>query len=200
MKLITYIFFFLLIAQISFAQNKAKIDSLKKLGRDSLISLAVKELNEPGFDPNAYDRIIVKASSTDVIVSFDLSVTFVSKIACFYSSVDVSLIDSGSSRSVKGDCDVPKYYKVSDSIKKKIDFVFDCINKENEIGDIPDRKLDYGEDMEITEQGDHYYIEVSGWSTFSHYKIEKGTGKIYEAGHKHYDRSGYEEEKYEIIK
>ncbi len=80
MKLITYIFFFLLIAQISFAQNKAKIDSLKKLGRDSLISLAVKELNEPGFDPNAYDRIIVKASSTDVIVSFDLSVTFVSKM------------------------------------------------------------------------------------------------------------------------
>ena len=199
MKLFIYMLSFLLMPQLMFTQNKAKIDSLKKLGRDSLIKLAVKEINDPGFDLSAYDRIIVKADTSDLMVCFDASVLFIGKKACFYQSFYISLVGSGSTRMVKGDCNEPKYYKVTDKMKKKIDFVFDSINKENEIGDIPNNKLDYGENMEITERGDHYYVEVSGWSTFSHYKIKKGSGDIYDAGHKHYDHSWDQPEKYEII-
>ncbi len=201
MKALIYIISFFFISHLALAQDKVKVDSLKKLGRDALIKLAVKEINDPGFDISAYDRIVVKADSTKILVCFDISVLFKSKKACFYNSVDVALNGSGTMKSSQGSCKETKYYKVSPAMKKKIDFVFQSINKENEIGDIPDRKMIEGATMEITENADHYYIEVSDWSTYSHYKIQKESGKIYEAGHKHYDRREEEpESRYEIIK
>ena len=55
--------------------------------------------------------------------------------------------------------------------------------------------------MTINEHLTYYYVENSSWSTYSHYKVDKLTGKISEAGHKHYARNGEEEkEDYEVIK
>jgi len=73
MKTALSILSFFLFYHFCSAQNLAKIDSLKKLGRDSLIKLAIKKVNDPAFDPKAYDRIIVKADSSKLVVEFELS-------------------------------------------------------------------------------------------------------------------------------
>lgn len=57
----------------SISQNKAKIDSLKQLGRDSLIKLRIKKINDKTFEPKYYNRIIVKADATKLIVDFEVS-------------------------------------------------------------------------------------------------------------------------------
>ena len=188
MKKVSAAIFFLFC--FSFLHAQTKLDSLKALGRDSLIKLAVKKINDPKFDPSNYDLITVKADSNSLLVEFDLSIQFISSGACYYNALTVSLYGSGGFGSITGDCDNVKYYHPSNAVKKSIEFVFDAINKSDEIGHVPDNKLDKGTTMTITEKPTHYYVEVSSWSTFSHYKVAKGSGKISEAAHKHYDRSG----------
>lgn len=199
MKIAIYSFIFLLLSSFCFSKSD-KIEELKKLGRDSLIKLAVVKLNEPGFDPKNYDQIDVKYDDKSLIVDFKLSVKLAANSSCFYDAVYVALVGSGSGKSIQGFCDEPKFHKWTKSEQKKIDFVFDAINKDNEIGDVKDRKMPHGQNMEITEKLTYYYIEVSDWSTYSHYKIDKITGKISEAGHKHYARDGEPEDKFKYVK
>ncbi|MDX2173808.1 MAG: hypothetical protein SFY56_11865 [Bacteroidota bacterium] len=187
------------ISSVLLSQKATKIDSLKKLGRDSLIKLAVQKLNEPGFDASAYDRVTVKATTTSLEVDFDLSVRFYKSGMCYYDNVFVSLIGGNSGNSIQGDCKEPKYYKLSEEQKKKVEFVFKSINKSDEVGHIPNNKINKGTTMKITEKLTHYYVEVSSWSTYSHYEVDKVTGKISQAGHKHYARSGDEKPDYEEV-
>lgn len=182
-----------------FSQNDPKVDSLKKLGRDSLIKLAIKEIDDPKFNPVNYDQVVVKANKTMLLVSFSLQVEVESKGTCYYNSVWVDLAGGTVSKSVTGDCNEPDYYQAPQSDKKKIQFVFDAVNKSDEVGDIENNKLPDGTTMKITEHFGYYYVEVSSWSTFSHYKVDKGSGKISDAGHKHYDHDFMPEEKWEII-
>lgn len=184
----------------SFLQAQTKLDSLKALGRDSLIKLAIKKINDPKFNPANYDLITVKADSSSLLVEFDLSIQFISSGACYYNSLTVSLYGSGGFGSITGGCEEVEYYHLSNSDKKSIAFVFDAINKSDEIGHVPGNKLDKGTTMTITEKPTYYYVEVSDWSTYSHYKVSKGTGKISEANHKHYDRSGEMEDEFVEIK
>jgi len=199
MKTIAYVFTLCIFSMFCFSQNKEKIEELKKLGRDSLIKRAVTKLNEPGFDPKNYDRIDVKYNDKSLIVEFELSIRLAGNKSCFYDRVFVALVGSGSGKSIQGDCDEPKFYVRTKSDQKKIDFVFDAINKDNEIGDVKSRKMPAGQKMDITEHLTYYYIEVSDWSTYSHYKIDKITSKISEANHKHYARDGEEKDGYEHL-
>ncbi|HEY1039393.1 MAG TPA: hypothetical protein VGF30_08325 [Bacteroidia bacterium] len=200
MKIYLYLSLLLFFSLPLISQDKEKVEALKKLGRDSLIQLALKKLNDPAFDPNVYDRVIVEAdgNTNTIRVRFELSVVF--KKGCYYDAVSVSLVGGGTGKSIEGDCDEPAYYKPSATIQKNIDFVFNAINKENDVGNIPDKKLSDDEKMEITEKGSYYYVEFSSWSTYSHYKIDKSNGKIYDAGHKHYARDEDERKNIEIIK
>jgi hypothetical protein len=177
----------------------SKIDSLKKLGRDALIQLAIKKVNDPAFITENYDRVVVKASKTSLVVDFMRSVVFKSKKACYYDLVTVSLAGSGDSRSITGDCDEPSYYHPSQEEKDKIAFVFNSINASDEIGHIPSNKVDSDTTMEISEHPTYFYVEVSSWSTYSHYKVNRVSGRISEAGHKHYDRSGESRDEFEIV-
>jgi hypothetical protein len=180
--------------------QQADIESLKKLGHDSLIKLAIAKLDDQKFDPKYYDRIEVKANKTSLLVSFVISIKFYDTHSCFYDQVHVSLVDGTSSKSIQGDCDEPVYYHPSKSDKRKIDFVLGAINKNKEIGDVPDKKLSEGTTMEISEHPDYYLVEVDSWSTSSDYKVHKITGKIFDLGHKHYDRSNEPDNGYQIIK
>lgn len=196
--LITCVFLF---AFSGFAQNKPLLEELTKLGRDSLIKLAVKKINDPKFIPANYDRVIVKADSENLIVCFDLSVVFKGSGMCYYDAITVSIFGNYGGNSVQGNCDEPKYYNPSKKVLSKIKFVFDVINKENEVGDIPGNKLDPGESMTISEHATYYYVEMSNYSTYSHYKINKITGAISDAGHKHYAHNSFEtDNKWQIIK
>lgn len=178
---------------------KLKIDSLKKLGRDRLIELAVKKYAEQDFDANGYDRIVVKAFDDKLIVEFGLSITLIDG-RCFYDHVSVALAGGGTGSGIQGDCDQPRYHKFTDKEKKKVQFVFDSINKSDEIGHMQDHKIPAGAHMTITEKMTHYYVEMSDWSTYSHYEINKLTGKISNAGHKHYARSDEPKDDFEVIK
>ncbi|HEY0653475.1 MAG TPA: hypothetical protein VGD65_10115 [Chryseosolibacter sp.] len=177
-----------------------KIDSLKKLGRTALIELAVKKINNPAFDPQQYDRIIVKANKESLIVSFGLSVVVKSKQICYYDAVWVALAgEEMSGGSIQGVCAETPYFTRTKELQEKIDAVFEAINKSTEVGHVPDKRLPDGTSMEITEHDSYYYVETSSWSTYSHFKVDKNTGKISEAGHKHYARDPDEEERWEII-
>lgn len=191
---------FSLVFCVTTMKAQTKLDSLKALGRDSLIKLAVKKLNEPAFNPANYDIITVKANSNTLLVEFALSIQFISPGACYYHYVTVALYGHGSGGGITGDCENVKYYNPSASDKKSIDFVFNAINKSEEIGHVPDKKLDPGTTMEITEKPTYYYVEVSSWSTHSEYKVSKATGKISDASHKHYDRSGEGKDEFEEVK
>ncbi|MDZ4664822.1 MAG: hypothetical protein SGJ15_08105 [Bacteroidota bacterium] len=205
MKHIIYILLMCSIANVTFSQNKEdhnlkhKIDSLKKLGRDSLIKLAVTKVYEQGLDPKGYDRIFVKAYKDKLVVEFALSVVLIDG-SCYYNNYSVALAGSGTGGSIQGECDEPTYHKSTNKEKKKIQFVFDAINKSNEIGHLKDNKIDDGNRMTITEKLTYYYVEMDDWSTHSYYEVNKVTGKISNANHKHYDRSHDEEPEYEIVK
>lgn len=178
-----------------------KIDSLKKLGRDALIELAVKKIENPEFDPQQYDRITVKANKQSLVVEFALSVVLKNKQLCYYEQVWVGLAgEQVSGGSVQGDCDETPYYKRTKEIVEKINAVFEAVNKSTEIGHVPDNQLPEGTTMEITEHATHYLVETSSWSTFSYFKVDKLTGNISDAGHKHYARDSDEEDEWEIIK
>jgi hypothetical protein len=178
---------------------KLKIDSLKKLGRDSLIKLAITKENKPGFEAKGYDRIVVKAYKDKLEVDFSLSVKLVDG-SCFYDHVSVSLVGHGSGRSIQGDCEEPKYHQFTEKRKKKIQFVFDAINKDNEVGDLKDNKVSAGSHMTITEKLRYYYVENSSYSTYSHYKVDKITGNISDANHKHYAHSTDDKDEFEVIR
>jgi hypothetical protein len=177
--------------------QKAKVDSLKKLGRDSLIKLAAAK--EKGLDPKGYDRILVKAYEDKLIVEFSLSVKLTDG-SCYYDHVSVALVGSGTGRGIQGDCNETKFHTYSSKEKKKIQAVFDAINKSDEVGHMKDNKIPGDAHMTITEKLTYYYVEMSDWSTFSHYKIDKLTGKISDANHKHYAHSGEEKDDFEIVK
>lgn len=194
------VFLFLFILQTFNCLPQSKVDSLRKLGRQALIDLAVKKINDPKFETSAYDRIEVKFSGEQLLVEFGLSLIFSDNTSCFYDGIVIALAGSGTSRSIEGNCDHPSYYNLSKNEKKKIDFVFDAINKENEIGDIKDKKIPEGTVMKITEKLTHYYVEVSSYSTYSHYKIEKISGKISDAAHKHYAVQNEEKDTFERIR
>lgn len=187
--------------KISFTQTKIQqIDSLSKLGKDSLIKLALKKINDPAFNQNDYKNIKVIVKKDNVTVSFRNNILLIKNNSCFYSHVSVELLGGGVSKSIEGNCDNPNYYKLTKKDKEKIDFVFNCINKSNEVGDIPDKKLEGNTTMVITEKLGYYEVEVSDYSTMSRYKINKQTGKIYDAMHKHYAHSDDETEEIEITK
>lgn len=190
---------------MAFSQNNEdkklqhKIDSLKKLGRDSLIKLAVSKLHEPQLDPKGYDRIFVKAYKDKLVVEFTLSVVLIDG-SCYYHHYSVALAGSGTGGSFQGECDEPKYHTFTNKEKKKIQFVFDAINKSDEVGHLKDNKVHEGNRMTITEKLTYYYVEMDDWSTHSHYEVNKITGKISNANHKHYARSHDEKPEYEIVK
>jgi hypothetical protein len=177
---------------------RRQVSHLKKLGRDSLIKMAIKEINDPVFKPGNYDRVIVRASEFRMEVEFGVSIMLFTTANCYYENVSVNLADGTESKS-SSNCDNPKYFSLSDADRKKLDFVIDAINKSSEVGHLDNRKIPEGSTMKITERKSRYEVEVSGWSTFSSYKVDKTTGKISDASHKHYDRAFDNESEYRVI-
>jgi hypothetical protein len=189
----------LMIASTSVMATNISIDSLKKLGREKLIELAAKKIDQADFKPEEYDRIVVKANSSSLIIEFGLSVLVQKKRSCFFDVVWVALAGNGDGMSIEGDCKEPVFYHRSASDQRKISFVFNAINKSNEIGHV-DNHLPEGTRMKISKHLFYYEVETSDWSTFSSFKVNKVTGRISNARHKHYSQSNEEKaDDFEII-
>ena len=175
-----------LLANAILAQS---IEDLKRLSKDSLISLAVRKINNAVFKPDQFTNISVWTEAEELTVEFDHAIQFIPKRGQYYYSVSVELVKGSSSRRIMGDgeVDVVTYYN-PDQFKKEVQFVLQSINKSDEVGKIPEGGLPYGT-MTINEMGSYYDISVDSESTHSSYKIRKGSGKVYEASHKHYMRT-----------
>jgi hypothetical protein len=165
-------------------------EELSKLPREKLIELAVSKIKEPSFRLGDFTEIKVWLEDNELTVEFEHVIRFIPKRGQYYYSVSVDLISGSIGRSIQGvgpdDADLtfydPKKYQT------EIKFVFDAINNsDGEIGKIPEGQLPDGH-MTIQEEAGYYDVEVDSYSTHSYYKVKKGSGKIYDAGHKHYDR------------
>ncbi len=173
---------------------------LSKLPKEKLIEMAAAKIDEPSFRASDFTQIEVWLEDKELTVEFNHVIRFIPKRGQYYYSVSVDLVSGSSGRSIKGDGpddeDIQFYdpKKFQDQIK----FVFDAINNSNgEIGKIPEGKMPDGT-MEIKEEAGYYDISVDSHSTHSYYKIKKSTGKIYDAGHKHYARDGSESKRKQI--
>jgi hypothetical protein len=172
-------------------------EDLSKLSKDSLLSMAIAKISEPSFDVHDFNQIEVWLDDEEIIVSFGHAIKFIPQKGQFYYSVSVDLIAGSPTMHIEGkgpwDAKI-NFYKPS-RFRKEIKFVLDAINNsQGEVGRIPDGKLPDGV-MRIQEQGLYYDITVDSESTHSFYKIKKGSGKIYDAGHKHYAQSGNDSRK-----
>ncbi|HYC84896.1 MAG TPA: hypothetical protein VEB86_06725 [Chryseosolibacter sp.] len=181
------------------AASDPKVDSLKKLGRAALIDLAIRQMNDPQFDASQYDRVTVKANENSLIVEFGLSVTLKTNRSCFYNGIMVALAGSGSGKSIEGNCKEPVYYRETRRIQKKVAFVFAAINGSEVVGGLRNDRLPVGTSMEVTQRGRWFHVRTDSWSTMSRFKINRLSGRVTRAMHKHYARTTAENDEFEII-
>ena len=193
------------------AQNldmKNKVEKLKKSGRDSIIKLAIKKLDK---DIVASNYLIqVKANSSSVIVYFHLAIIYVPLNTEYAYNYGIDLIEGTSWSNIvsnphayeTGIINTPNY-KPSEETKKHIQFVLDAINKNNEVGSIDIEHFSFDDSMIIRDNKKHYEITMLSTHQESSYKIDKETGKVFDARHAHLippPDFGDENDKFEEIK
>lgn len=189
--------FALLAGSLAMAQEVDRIGEWKKLGRDSLIALATEKLQkrEPTFDPREHDRVVVEVTRRDVLVRFGHSIRYLARKTAMKYEAYVYFVSGTSGSSIESnpqdygeEWEEYSFFKWKDSDRKAVRFVIDAINRDDEVGDIPGGILPKGTHMVIREESGYYDVTVDSYSTHSFYKVKKGSGKIYDAGHKHYAR------------
>jgi hypothetical protein len=164
------------------------LEELKKKSRIEIIEMAVKQLNDPAFKKESYDRIQVMAGDHKLYVIFDVSICYIPKGKSWYGSIYVDIPGRQISKSVfsnEAPSSEPGYYSLDEKNKEAIDFIMKSINKSNTVGDLPGSVVPEGSRMLILEKPDCYAIEMDSETIVSNYKIRKKTGEIYEAGHNH---------------
>lgn len=170
---------------------------LSKLPKEKLIELATAKINDLNFRAGDFTNIEVWLEEDELTIEFKHTIQFIPKRGQFYYSISVDFVSGTTGHSIKGDGpdDAEIFFYDPNKYKDEIKFVFDAINNsDGEIGKIPEGKLPDGI-MTIQEEAGYYDVSVDSYSTHSYYKVKKGSGKIYDARHKHYDRSGNENSK-----
>ena len=195
----------------------SRVKKFKKLGRERIIQLAAEELrreadSESNFKVENFDQIKVMASEKNIYVTFSMSFRYVPLNSSAYYGVYVSLTeDMMSYRSHDNREDeynyrqLLKFFVPRKESKKAIAFVINAINKSGKVGSIDNGKLPENDYMIIRDKPSYYGIErVSRVSKYvlSFYKIDKISGKIYDATHEQLAPLPEEnnEEKFEEIK
>ena len=151
--------------------------------------MAAQKIDEPSFNVNDFTAIEIWVEGDEMTVEFGYAIRFIPAKEQYYYNVSVELPSGSSSRQIIGydkNNETVTFFKPS-KFKTQVDFVRNAINNSHgEIGKITEGELPDGT-MTIQEHETYYDISVDSESTHSYYKIEKTTGKVYDAGHKHYD-------------
>jgi hypothetical protein len=187
-----YSLLWMLLLTFPFTTMAQSAKELSKLPKEKLIELAAAKINDSTFRAGDFTKIEVWLEDDELTIEFEHIIRFIPKRGQFYYSLTVDFISGTTGHSIKGEGpdDAEIFFYDPSKYKDQIKFVFDAINNsDGEIGKIPEGKLPDGT-MTIQEEAGYYDISVDSYSTHSYYKIKKGSGKIYDAGHKHYDRSG----------
>lgn len=172
------------------------IPELRNLDRQGIIRVATKHIREDylSFDPYNFEHIRVMAGKETYQVTFQKAIVYLPMKSIYYTGVTISLMDGIALLESKSnpseyypDTD-PEFYQSTDAHWKIIDFVLDAINRDAAIGSIPDKKLDPGNIMTISENADYYQVDVLSEGMESFYKVNKSTGKIYDSWHAHLEQ------------
>lgn len=185
---------------ICFSQNQEinnEIDNAKRLGKDSIVQIALQLINKK-IDINNY-KVKVMANSTNVFVSFYTPIKYVPSKSVFYYSAGVNITEKTivySPVSNPSDYTYSKknisFYRPTEKARKSIEFVVNAVNKSNEVGSIDIQTFD--DNMIIREKRKYYDIIIISTYQESSYKIDKISGKIYDAQHAHLELLPVEED------
>ncbi len=168
----------------------------------------IQEHIDAKIDINAFDRIMVKANTTRIMVEFSNPVKFIPFNSSHFYDVEVDIIGGGISYSIfsnpsdleSGSLTDPFYFMTKEA-EQHIQFVIDALNGEN----VQEDRKTFGQYMDgyliIRDKEGHYQIERTSDYQESWYKIDKMSGEIYDAGHCHLEPyPDDEEDKYVEIK
>ncbi|HEY0653473.1 MAG TPA: hypothetical protein VGD65_10105 [Chryseosolibacter sp.] len=197
MKAIASILIFVIATSATAAD--ANIDSLKKLGRAALIDLAVKKLDDKRFDPKQYDRITVKATKSELLVEFALSVRVERPGDCYFAFVWVPLAGMGTMGMGDRACKEGSYYKGRKRDKKHIAFVLDAINKSKQVGRFKDNQVPAGTTLTIIPEKDVYKVGIADEGMHIGFNMDKRTGDISDVKRLYYERIRDKEPRWHII-
>ncbi len=177
-----------------------------KQGRTAIIEEAIKQLKMP--IDTCYYNVYVMTNETQLWVSFHMPIKIVPQNTIAYYNLGIDLINRNQSKEIRAnpsnfnyeDYKVPLFIPTAET-EAQIDFILDAINKSDEIGNLNRGELGWKDDMLIIEEADHFDITLVSYLYESFYKIEKETGRIYDAGHAHGEPPPFEEPvKWEEVK
>jgi hypothetical protein len=194
------------LASISFSQDikmNKEVEEIIALGKDSIVQLALNIINkEVGVE--SFSKITVTTNGKQIYVLFSNSIIYLPLNTVFYTDMGVSLLKNQSFYSPVANPygynqDPVPFYKHTEEENRVIQFVLEAINKSDEIGDIDDiENIEGG--MIIRENENYYDILAVSEDQESSYKIEKISGRIYDAGHAHLLNEPFSDENEPIFK
>jgi hypothetical protein len=173
-----------------------KVENLISLGKDSIIQIALSLVDEDVKIEN-FSKIMVVTNGSLVYVSFMNPIKYLPMGSVFYFDVGVNVLDKTinysptSNTQLETNAKIPFYIETPESLKH-IQFVIEAINKSGEIGSVNIET--FQDNMTIREHKNYYEIIVVSETTESSYKIEKISGKVYDAIHAHLEQVPIERE------
>ncbi len=184
---------FILLITLSFhtqAQYSDKVNAMLDLGRDSIISMGVKQLSQAGLEiknVDLIDRIKILTNGSEVTVSFSLPVQFAPHNSCTIQSASASLVSQSCSWGPleNGAYTLPErneFYQLAAEDLKAIETVLSDRNE------VPDWFT-----IKIFDKSDHYEVLEEGNNHVGGYKINKSSGMAYEEWHEHLEPSELDE-------
>ncbi|MEQ8475300.1 hypothetical protein [Fulvivirga sp.] len=168
------------------AMNK-EVQEVMQLGKDSIVQLALELLDEKASVQN-FGKIKVMTDGNDVYVSFRNPIKYLPLESAFYFDALVHVIEKTTGKSpvfnrIEPNEEPITFYKPTEDTEVNIQFVTEAINKSDAVGQFDAANFD--DDMIIYEKEKYYAVSVVSEGQESSYKIEKVSGKVYDAEHAH---------------
>jgi len=180
-----------------------EVEEIVQLGKDSIVQLALKSMDNNVGIQN-FSKINVTTNGKDVFVSLRNPIKYLPIETGFYFDVEISVIEKTVSYGpvVNGIMDSKKdaipFYSKTTEINQHIQFVIESINRSAAVGSID--IANFEDDMTIREHENYYDIIVVSAFQESSYKVEKTSGKIFDAEHAHLSPSPFENQNKDVRK
>ncbi len=180
-----------------------EVEKIVKLGKDSIVKLALKSIDKKARIQN-FSKINVTTNGKDVFVSLRNPIKYLPIETGFYFDVEISVLEktarygpifNGIMDSKK---DAIPFYSQTKEIGQNIQFVIESINRSASVGSID--AANFEDDMTIREHENYYDIIVVSEFQESSYKVEKTSGKIFDAEHAHLSPSPFENQNKDVRK
>jgi len=165
-----------------------EVEDIVQLGKDSIVQLALKSMDQR-FGVQDFSKINVTTDGKDIFVSLRNPIKYLPIKSAFYFDAEISILEKTVSYVpvYNGIEDYEKdtilFYKQTEETNKIIKFVIASINKSDEVGSID--IANFEDDMTIREHENYYDILIVSAFQESSYKLEKTSGKIFDAEHAH---------------